>query len=102
MIWITLLGLIGIIVYKFLNELNKDKNELEEGLDNKFRVIIDELNNFAFDDLGEVKYLDRRTINLYKSPANQIIFFDYITGSLTITWRYKMDIIGNLDNEDEF
>ena len=89
MIWIIVTSVVGFILYKFFSDLGKDKQVLREGLDKKFEIIVNNINDIAFQGLGTVKYTDQRSFNLYKSPSNQIIFFHFGTGILTITWRYK-------------
>lgn len=42
-----------------------------------------------YDGQGEVTILDKRNFNLYVNGSNQIIYFMYSTGNLTISWRYK-------------
>ena len=39
--------------------------------------------------MGKVTTLDKRSFNLYQDGKNQIIKFEYGTGHLTITWKYK-------------
>lgn len=60
-----------------------------ESLDSKFNVIVNTLNNYAFDGVGNVTYLDKRSFNLYPQDSNQIIQFYYKMDRLTITWRFK-------------
>ena len=89
MTWIVIIGIIGFILFRFLSDVNKDKADLVEGLDNKFKYVVQEINNAAFSGEGDIQFNDRRQFNLYKQHSNQIIFFQYGTGILTITWRYK-------------
>ena len=72
-----------------MSDMNKDKQELAGGLDNKFRVVIDELKRAAFDGGGRIHWLNQRQFNIHQSGANQLIQLSYSTGDLTITWRYK-------------
>ena len=47
------------------------------------------INDSAFNGDGSVTSLDKREFNLYEDGHNQIIKFQYSTGHLTITWKYK-------------
>jgi hypothetical protein len=58
-------------------------------LDDKFNVIVNMINDAAFDGGGSVTTLDKREFNLYEDGQNQIIKFQFSTGHLTITWKYK-------------
>ncbi len=90
MIWIIVIGIIGFIIFRFLTDLNKDNNDLQgQSLDEKFAVIVAAINNAAFNGNGTVTTVDKRCFNLYENGQNQIINFQYGTGHLTITWRYK-------------
>jgi len=82
--------IILIIVVKFTTEYDKDKTDLQfQPIQEKFRVIVNMINETAFNGTGSVTKIDTRSINLYKAGENQIINFMYSTGHLTITWRYK-------------
>ena len=49
MIWIIAIAIIGFIAFKFFSDFNKDKEDLERTtLDKKFKVIIDLINETAF------------------------------------------------------
>ena len=90
MIWTIILGIVGYFFLRFFISLSKDKNDLSnQSLEEKFSGIISLINNEAYDGHGSVSKLNEREINLYKEEANQIIKFEYSTGSLTITWKYK-------------
>jgi len=89
MIWIVIFVIFGFILFKFLSDVNKDNSDLAEGLANKFKYVVQEINNAAFSGEGDIQFNDRRQFNLYKQHSNQIVFFQYGTGILTITWRYK-------------
>lgn len=89
MIW-GLIIIVGFIIFGFMNNLHKDNVELNnQPLELKFEYIVKILNNFAFDGAGSVIRLDKRSFNLYEKGKNQIIYFHYSTGHLTIIWKYK-------------
>lgn len=91
MFWIIVILLIVIVVLvKFSSSLNEDNSELEhQSLSEKFSVIVSLLNNNAFNSEGSITRLNKRSFNLYDGSSNQIINFNYSTGHLTITWKYK-------------
>ncbi len=90
MFWILFIVVVCYILFKFLNDLNKDKYDLEgKSLQEKFNIIVSAINNEAFNGEGEVTRLDKRSFNLYQQGSNQIVNFQYSTGTLTITWRFK-------------
>lgn len=90
MIWVIVIGIIGFILFRFFNDLNKDNYDLQgQSLDEKFAVITAAINDVAFNGRGRVTPLDKRSFNLYEDGQNQIINFQYGTGHLTITWKYK-------------
>lgn len=90
MIWIIVIGVIGYILFRFFGDLNKDKYDLQgQTLEEKFKFIVDMLNEAAFNGRGEVTVQDKRSFNLYEEGQNQIIHFYYSTGHLSITWKYK-------------
>ena len=89
MTWIIVIGIILFILFKFFLDVKKDDTELSIGLDTKFKIIVEEINDAAYKGAGTVKYVDQREFSLYKQGSKQIIFFHYGTGILTITWRYK-------------
>lgn len=90
MIWIVLIGILGFVGIKFFTALTKDDDDLQnQTLAQKFSVIVNIINQAAFNGGGKITLLDKREFNLYKEDENQIIKFHYSTGSLTITWKYK-------------
>lgn len=90
MIWFLIIGIVLFILYRFFASLNEDKRELQiENLSEKFNIIVYALNDAAFNGMGSITIVDKRAFNIYREPSNQIITFQYSTGHLTITWRYK-------------
>ena len=87
---IFILVIVGIVLFNFANDLNKDNYDLQhQNVHEKFATITGALNAFAFNGKGSVIPLDKRSYNLYEDGQNQIINFNYSTGHLTITWKYK-------------
>jgi len=90
MIWVVVIGIVGYILFRFSSDLNKDNEDLQgQSLTEKFSVIVSSINEAAYDGMGTVTTLDKRNFNLYQGGLNQIINFQYGTGHLTITWKYK-------------
>lgn len=90
MIWVIVIAIIVIILFRFFNDLNKDNYDLQgQSLSEKFKFTVEMLNDAAFNGQGAVTTLDKRSFNLYQDGQNQIIYFTYGTGHLTITWKYK-------------
>lgn len=87
---IILIVVIVYILIRFFSDLNKDNSDLDNTtLEYKFEVIVSLLNDFAYNGLGRVTVLDKRSFNLYEVGSHQIIMFRYGTGHLTIIWKYK-------------
>ena len=83
--------LVGYALIRFMMDMNKDNYDLEnQNLAEKFEVVVGRLNEAAYGGMASVTVLDKRSFNLYHSGSNQIINFQYSTGHLTITWRYKV------------
>jgi len=90
MVWTIVIAIIGIILFRFFSSLSKDNDDLQgRTLPEKFNVIVSMINDAAFNGDGSVTTLDKREFNLYEDGQNQIIKFQYSTGHLTITWKYK-------------
>jgi hypothetical protein len=90
MAWIFILLLIFFIFTKFFLDYSKDNYDLQrQPLHEKFGVIVNMINQHAFNGLGTISRIDKREFNLYQDMQNQIIHFLYGTGNLTITWRFK-------------
>lgn len=90
MIWTILIIIVVFIAIRFAMEAFKDKDDLQSiSLDEKFKTIVNSINDFAFKGNGKVTVLDKRSFNLYEVGTNQIISFIYSTGHLQIIWKYK-------------
>lgn len=94
-LWIVVL-IVGLIIYKYLTAIDKDKKELKtELLKDKFWYLINDLNYLAFDGDGVIIEKDSRTVVIAVQGANQIIELFYATGHLDIIWMMKIE-----DNQD--
>jgi hypothetical protein len=90
MIW-TILGVfVAYFLIKFLMSLSNDNDDLaDQSLSEKFAVIVRVINNVSFNGNAEIITIDKREFYLFEEGNNQMVFFMYSTGSLTITWKYK-------------
>ncbi|HET7119535.1 MAG TPA: hypothetical protein VFI29_23765 [Hanamia sp.] len=90
MIWAIVIGIVFFFLIRFFNAFNKDNYDLHaQSLSKKFEIIANMINDAAFNGEGTVTVYDKREFNLYKAGENQLINFQYGTGHLTITWKYK-------------
>lgn len=90
MIWVILVAVVGFILFSFLKDAGKDNEDLRyASLSEKFEVIVNNLNKAAFNGNAQKVVIDKRSFNLHQQGKNQLIQFQYGTGHLTITWRYK-------------
>jgi len=91
MIWFLIIGVVILVVGSIVIKTGKDNDDLAgTTLDNKFNVIVNMLNQAAFNGEGEIKYFDSKHFNLYPpTSSNQLIEFLYSQGMLSITWKYK-------------
>lgn len=88
MIWIFAIAIILFILLKFIYSLLLDRFDLNNiKLSKKFSHVVEKLNQEAFQGEGHINETGKTEFNLHKKGGNQIIFFIYGTGSLTIIWK---------------
>lgn len=90
--WIIAIIVTILIVFvgNIILNTQKDKEDLVgKTLEEKFNVIVNSINNEAFDGEGDITYIDKNHFNLYPETSNQIVEFLYSQGMLSITWKYK-------------
>src|SRR5690554_390574 len=79
-----------VVVGKIIINTQKDKEDLlGTSVEEKFNVIVNKINQFAFNGEGEIKYIGKNHFNLYPDSSNQIVDFMYSQGMLSIIWKYK-------------
>jgi hypothetical protein len=89
MIITLVVAIIAVVLFRFFSDLNKDNDDLYgTTVHEKFGVLVDGINSEAFNGMGTIIQLDKKSFNLY-GDSNQIVHFMYSTGHLTITWKYK-------------
>lgn len=89
MIWI-IIGVVVVSLIAFGSQYSKDSSELNnQALHNKFKFLVETLNNAAFNGEGRINELHKRSFNLGAIGHNQLINFEYGGGNLTIAWKYK-------------
>ena len=89
-----ILGIIIAIVVVFIGsgmiQNSKDSQDLAgRKLEEKFNVIVNIINNAAFENKGVIKEYNKKHIYLIKRGGNQMIELMYNQGTLTINWKYK-------------
>ena len=90
MFWTFLILVAVFILVRFIMSLNQDSEDLQDKtLLEKYNVVVNMINDSAFNGTGSVTLLDKREFNLYQEGKNQIIKFQYSSGHLTIIWKYK-------------
>lgn len=93
LIVLLIITLLAILILPFSRALMKDRAELHENpLDKKFNILISRINQLMMNGCGEVVKFkdDPRMLNLFdENHANMLIHFNYSTGSITITLKYK-------------
>ena len=90
--WIIAIIVTILIVFvgKIIINIQKDKEDLlGKSVEEKFNVIVNSINQFAFNGEGEIKYIGKNHFNLYPDSSNQIVDFMYSQGMLSIIWKYK-------------
>ena len=86
----AIVAIVAVIIYAFYTSLNQDKKDLEDiPFEKRFQTLIGILNNYAYEGQGKVTMVNQRNYSLYQEGTNQIIYFLYGTGHLTISWRFK-------------
>ena len=91
---IFIIIVIGFFIFrtisKFRSELKEDNQELQkQNLEDKFRYLIDGLNEYCYQGQGKITKIDKQTLSIYKENSCQIVNLLYGTGILTITWKFK-------------
>ena len=90
MIWVFVIAVVVFILFSFAKDAGKDNEDLRGiSLAEKFEILVYNLNQAAFGGNAQTVSLDKRSFNLAQQGKNQLIQFQYGTGNLTITWRYK-------------
>lgn len=89
--WFVIIGIVVLVIGSIAIKTSKDSEDLAgTTLDNKFNVLVNMLNQAAFNGEGTVRYIDKKLFNLYPPlSSNQLIEFLYSQGMLSITWKYK-------------
>ncbi len=89
MIVTLVIAIVAVVLFRFFSDLNKDNDDLYgTTVHEKFSVVVDGINSEAFNGMGTIIQLDKKSFNLY-DDSNQIVHFMYSTGHLTITWKFK-------------
>ena len=90
MIWGIIIAIVVVFIGSGLIQNSKDSQDLAgRKLEEKFNVIVNIINNAAFENEGVIKEYDNKHICLIKPGGNQMIELMYNQGTLTIIWKYK-------------
>lgn len=86
-----IIGIVLLIIGSIVINTGKDNRELiGTSLEKKFNVIINMINESAFNGEGVIKEYDKKHIYLiHPVGKNHLIEFLYSQGMLSITWKYK-------------
>lgn len=85
-----ILTLLIIFLGKILLNNQKDRKDLiGRTLAEKFSVIVNSINNTAFDGEGKIKHIKKNRFNLHQETSDDIVDFLYSQGMLSITWKYS-------------
>lgn len=78
------------IISKFRKELKTDNKELNsQNLEDKFKFLIEGLNEYCYQGLGKITNIDKQALSIYKQNSCQIVNIEYGAGILTIIWKFK-------------
>lgn len=89
-LWILTIAVVLTVAFLFWRDLNKDRADLKgTTLEKKFSVMVDIINQSAYSGAGRTRSLSWRSFNLYRENALQIYNFNYSTGHLTLTWKFR-------------
>ena len=101
MCWTILIFAVSIAIISIFTAIQKKEETLSaQTLQDRFSVMIDMLNSFAFDGKATIGTISEHSFNLYRPDEHQVINFSYHKGTLTITWRYpyhEKEIIHSLN-----
>lgn len=91
---IIIVSIIALLIirtlYKFYKDMKKDDIDLKNtSISQKFSTIVENLNNWCFENKGVCTNIDKRTLKIYDGVSNQIVYLTYSTGILNIVWKYK-------------
>lgn len=91
MIWSIVICIVAFLLLRFLYEILKDRIELrKQPVSEKFGHISNLVNQAAFKGEGQISVNARNEFNIHKRGGNQIIYFIYGTGSLTVIWKFDL------------
>ncbi len=91
MIWGIIIAIVVVFIGSGMIQNSKDSQDLAgRKLKEKFNVIINMINNAAFENEGIINEYDNKHIYLvHPNGGNQLIEFLYSQGVLAVTWKYK-------------
>ena len=88
--WITILSIICLVLYLVYRAIRRDRNDLKQkSMFDRFYIIINAINNEAFEGKGQVGMTEDNIVTIYKDKAKQSIHLKYMLSDLHIVWFYK-------------
>jgi hypothetical protein len=80
-----------ILTIRFWYEILKDRIELsKQPINEKFGHLCDFINQTVFNGEGQVSVNARNEFNMLAKGGNQIIYFIYGAGILTVVWKINL------------
>ena len=104
--WIIILSIICLVLYLVYWLKVRDKKDLEQkSMFDRFYIIINAINNEAFEGEGQVGITKDNIVTVYKDKAKQSIHLKYMLRDLHIIWFYeyhsKQITIANVIRKEE-
>lgn len=91
MIWTIVIFIVAFLLLRFSYEILKDRIELsKQPINEKFGHLSDLVNQTVFNGEGRVSVNARNEFNMLDKGGNQIIYFIYGAGSLTVIWKVNL------------
>ena len=104
--WIIILLIICLVLYLVYWLRVRDRKDLEQkSMFDRFYIIINAINDEAFEGKGKVGITRDNIVTIYKDNAKQSIHLKYMLSDLHIIWFYKYQdkeiTIGNIIKKNE-
>lgn len=81
-----------VVKFFIYNKKNTDKDGQilsDKSLQQVLSILIEELNQYAYNGQGTVTNLSHNSLKLYKQDNAQVILFSLLGGVVSIEWRLK-------------
>lgn len=82
--------LVKFFIY-YKKNIEKDKKVLtDKTLQETLSILIEELNQYAYNGQGIITSLSNESLKLYKQDSAQVILFNLLGGVVSLEWRLKI------------